>query len=242
MPRLTWRLLRPTILGGLAAALPLLALAQVPRTDTATCALPGGHRIELKSRYLWLPVNPHPRSDRTHHDQGAYSVRLRPAGGRPITLTEDSDRQAMAPDVAAYKCSGYGAQGSIVFSLHDLVLLPSGERLPTQALYRMGVASSKAEYSETHQRLLKQEALAYPAGWAFGLDSQGTLLAEQGFYDAVARGQITAVLRFTSADQGKTWHEQGLARSSTLFDLGKPWEAQAFVGRAVKVNGKALSP
>lgn len=228
------------VMGGLPGALPQSATAQVPRVDTAVCELPGGHRIELSSRYLWMPFNPHPRSDRTHHQQGPYSVLLKPAHGRKQTLTEDPDGQAMDADVAASKCAEYGASAGVVFSLHDLVLLPTGERPPTLARDEKGVASATADRSAAHRQLLQEEALAFPAGWAYGLSPQGQLTAEQGFYSATHREQIVAVLRFTSDDKGKTWHEQGLFRESRLFELGKPWEAQPFIGRAVKLNGKRL--
>jgi hypothetical protein len=103
-----------------------------------------------------------------------------------------------------------------------------------------GVASAAADRSATHRKQLQDEALAFPAGWAFGRSPQGQLTAEQGLYSATRRELVAAVLRFTSDDHGKTWHEQGLFRTSRLFELGRPWEAQPFLGRAVKVNGKKV--
>lgn len=233
---------RLALLAGCGLSLAFPALAQIPRTDTAVCRLPGGHRIELSSRYLWMPINPHPRSDRTHHEQRPYSVLLVPAQGRKQRLTEDSDAQALDADVADRKCASYGAGDGLVFSFHDLVVLPSGERPPTLALYEMGIASSASDRSALHRKLLEEEGLAFPAGWAYGLSPQGQLTAEQGLYSAGQREQIAAVLRFTSDDKGKTWHQQGLFRESRLFELGKPWEAQPFIGRAVKVNGQRVRP
>lgn len=228
------------MLGALAGAPASPAAAQVPRTDTAVCALPGGHRIELSSRYLWVPLNPHPRSDRTHHEQGPYSVLLVPARGSKLRLAEDSDGQPMDVEVAVGKCGEYGASAGVVFSRDELVLLPPGERVPTDVLMAQGMASPAADRSAAHRQLLQDEALAFPAGWAFSRSPQGQLTGEQGLYSATHRELIAAVLRFTSDNQGKTWHEQGLFRASRLFELGKPWEAQPFIGRAVKVNGKKV--
>lgn len=214
--------------------------AQVPRTDSASCALPGGHRVELRSRYLWVPVNPHPNSDRSHFDQGTYKVRLLPRSGKALDLQSWHDGQAMDESVARRFCAEYGARDPLVFGQDDLVLLPRRQSLSTEGLRILAMASSQSERSPVHQALLREHGLAFPVGWSYALGLHGELIAEQALLSTERKGLITAVLRFESRDLGKTWSETGLFETSSLFQLGKSWEEQDFIGHAAQVNGKRL--
>lgn len=210
--------------------------AQVSRTDTATCALPGGHRIELASRYTWVPVNLHPRSNRSHFDQQPYHATLRPAKGRPLPLKAESSGTPMDSGVATMYCGQFGAIGNLVFSDSDLVDATTRTVFDMSGLEALAIASIRSIRSPRHQALLEERGLSYPIGWAFGR-VDGRLVAEQ----ALVRkddGLLRALMRFEWRDADKAWQEVGVFDSSELFAMGQPWEAQPFIGRPLKVNGK----
>lgn len=229
-----------TVALGLCALVSAQSMAQVPRHDTVQCELNGGHRIELRSRYLWVPVNPHPNSDRTHFDQEPYKVRLLPQGGKALDLETWLDGQPLDDAVAASLCAEYGATGRLVFSRKDLILLPQRQPVPLNELKKIGMVTNQKLRTPEHQALLQEHGLAFPIGWAFRLGDQGELWAEQGLLSAGQEDRIAGVLRFETRDLGKTWTALGYFESSAIFQLGRSWEQQPFIGHPIRANGKSL--
>lgn len=213
------------------------ATAQIPRTDTAECALPGGHRIQLESRYSWVPVNLHPRSNRSHFDQQDYRATLKPRKGRPLALQRAPGGTPMDDSVAAMYCGQFGAIGSLVFSDNDLIDVSSRTVLDISPLEDLGIALPDTLRSPRHQALLDERGLSFPNGWAFGRVG-GRIVAEQGLVRQKEDGQMRAVIRFEWREADKTWREVGVFDTSELFVMGKPWEAQPFIGKPIRVNGR----
>jgi len=213
------------------------ATAQIPRTDTAECALPGGHRIELASRYSWVPVNLHPRSNRSHFDQQDYRATLKPAKGRSLVLKAPLDGTPMDDGVATMYCGQFGAIGNLVFSEWDLVDTRTRTVFDLTGLEALAIALPDSLRSPRHQALLDERGLSFPSGWAFGRIG-GRILAEQGLVREKENGEVRAVMRFEWREVDKAWKEFGIFDTSELFVIGQDWEAQPFIGKPFKVNGK----
>ncbi|RZL39809.1 MAG: hypothetical protein EOP35_02780 [Rubrivivax sp.] len=184
-----------------------------------------------------MPVNLHPRSGRSHFDQQDYRVTLKPAKGRSLALKAPLDGTPMDDGVAAMYCGQFGAIGNLVFSSGDLVDASTRAVFDVSELETLFMVLQDSLRSQRHQALLDQRSLSFPSGLAFGR-ADDRIVAEQGLVREKENGEVRAVLRFEWRNSDKAWREVGVFDTSEFFVMGQPWEAQPFIGRPVKVNGK----
>lgn len=215
--------------------------AQIPRHDTVECLLPDGSTIELKSRYLWIPVNLNPMSSKTRERNDPFHITIKLKGHfRAIeSVGELGGITLQTVDQGRKLCEDFGAFQNNIYTPYETIRLKDHKSFPIADHRPNTIPAIKSLRTKEDAAILTENAVEASNDNVIKIRADGTWVNEQALYTLDFK-TIKAVFKSESTDEGKTWTPGIISTAPEIFELSKPLREQTFIARPIKVNGKKV--
>lgn len=227
----------------LAAVLARPAHAGFEGHDTLDCAVPGGGHVRMRRAYdvsLYpLPII----GGRRVKEAGRWeAVSYEREGDVPWKLKAFATSSGnSSPEWLARSCAQLGMKEGVI-------LLPRGfatrERAFTMPVQVSGTVPLELKRAPDELRAEMDRRRLIGTNFVLVMPAQGGLVSEEPLLQRDTGGwwnsPFGAVYQSRSADDGKTWSEPVVTTEAVIFELGRTWDEQCFLGVPSGYNGKAV--
>jgi hypothetical protein len=211
--------------------------------DRLVCAFADGSTVHLKQAYDYslIPLPILHGSRRT--DRGGWVVDYFSRKGESAKLTLSSwfSAESHLVDMLDLACAKSGLKNGVAlapwsFSVNDQLWVRSSEA-------HSAIDSLRPIDPETRAAMVAKGVDGSTFQFAMIMPIQNQWVWEQPLYSSAKDYFLvpfTAVYQSFSEDQGKTWSKPVVTTDALIFEMGKPWRDQCFLGWPVRLNGKAV--
>jgi hypothetical protein len=211
--------------------------------DRLICAFADGSALHLKRAYDYslIPLPILHGSRRT--DRGGWVVDYVARRGERSRLTLNSwfSAESHLVDMLDLACGTFGLKNGVALAPWSFSV--NGQLWVRSTDAPSAIDSMRPIDPETRAAMVAKGVDGGTFQFALIMPVQNRWVWEQPLYAAAPDYFLvpfTAVYQSFSEDQGKTWSKPVITTDALIFEMGKPWRDQCFLGWPVRFNGKAV--